>query len=282
MTVSLVTDSTSDLTSEDAHRFGIRVVPLTVRFGDEQFKDGVELVASAFYERLRSGDHQPSTSQPSPEAFAAVYRQLLVSDDDVVISVHITSKLSGTLQSAHLASQEFGDRRVRVIDSGTASGGLQVLLFATLEDIVAGKSADDIVTALEGRINRTGIYMLLDTLIYLQRGGRIGRARAFLGGMLKVKPLLACHDGEITPVARARNEQQGVDLLFEKVAAVGELEAVAAYHADNSTKLGPLRARLAGAYPELTIRSGEIGPVVGTYVGPGTVGIGYIRAAAPG
>lgn len=272
----VVTDSTSDLTRAEAERLGVTVVPLTVRFGDEQFRDGVDIETDEFYRRLVAGG-QPTTSQPSPEDFAAAYRRLLSGPDDRVLSLHIAQKWSGTVQSATLAARDFDDR-VTVIDTGSVSVGIQFAVRRALRGIAEGASHDAVVEAVRSYHDRTSIYVLLDSLTYLQRGGRIGRAQAFLGGVLNVKPLLRVEHGEAHPAARTRSRQQGVARMLELVAAQGSLEMVAVMHTDAPRLLEEVRPRLLAAYPELEVTGGQIGPVVGTYAGPGSVGVAFVRA----
>jgi DegV family protein with EDD domain len=272
----IVTDSTSDLLPGDAALLGVTVVPLTVRFGEEQFRDGVDLGADGFYARLTRGGTTPTTSQPSPDAFASVYRELLQDPDDQVLSIHISQKLSGTLQSATLAAREH-EGRVHVVDSGSVSMGIQFLVRGALRDCAAGADVATVVRNSEARRERVTVYVLLDTLTYLHRGGRIGGAQAFLGGVLSVKPLLRVA-GEVHPQARVRNRRQGIDRMLALLAEAGPLEAVGAMHSGAPELLDEVRARLVAAYPELHLASGEIGPVVGTYAGPRAVGVACLRA----
>jgi DegV family protein with EDD domain len=274
----LVTDSTSDLLAEEASALGVTVVPLTVRFGEEQLRDGVDIDAATFYGRLTSSAVLPTTSQPSPEAFAEVYRSLLQSPGDEVVSVHIASHLSGTLQSAVLAAREVDEKRVHPVDSGSVSAGIQLALRAAARERDGGADAATVVRNLEERCRRTVIYVLLDTLTYLQKGGRIGRAQAFLGGVLNVKPILSIANGEVGPVARVRSQQQGLGKLFELVRGAGPLEAISMMHGDAVAPADELRARFVELLPELDITLGQLGPVVGTYGGPGLVGVAVLRA----
>lgn len=272
----IVTDSTSDLLPGEAAPLGVTVVPLTVRFGEEQFRDGVDLGADGFYSRLARGGTSPTTSQPSPDAFASVYRELLQDPDDQVLSIHISQKLSGTLQSATLAAREH-EGRVHVVDSGSVSMGIQFLVRGALRDRAAGADVATVVRNCEARRERVTVYVLLDTLTYLHRGGRIGAAQAFLGGVLSVKPLLRVA-GEVHPQARVRNRRQGIDRMLALLAEAGPLEAVGAMHSGAPELLDEVRARLVAAYPELDLTTGEIGPVVGTYAGPRAVGVACLRA----
>lgn len=274
----LVTDSTSDLLADGARALGASVVPLTVRFGEEQFRDGVDIDADTFYRRLSTSSVNPTTSQPSPEQFAQVYRELLRNDGDQVVSVHIAGKLSGTLQSASLAAQEFDAGRVHVVDSLSVSAGIQLLLRQAARDRDDGADAATVVQNLERTRERLIVYVLLDTLTYLQRGGRIGRAQAFLGGVLNVKPLLQIHLGEVEPVARVRSRQQGMAKMVELVRGLGPLQSVAMMHTTVPEAADEMRSKLVGVLPEMEISLGQLGPVVGTYGGPGAIGVAGLRA----
>ena len=276
--IHVVTDSTSDFTRPDAAALGVTVVPLTVRFGEEQYKDGIELDADAFYARLpRAGVH-PTTSQPTPEQFATVYRSLLQSPEDSVLSIHISSKLSGTLQSANIAAQEVGQGRVHLVDSESASAGLQLLVRAALDDIAAGGAVADVAVRAERRRSRVTIYLLLDTLTYLQRGGRIGRAQAFLGSVLGVKPIVTTVDGEVAPQARVRNRRQGIDKIVQLLKAKLPLRGLAAFHCGAPELLPDLVSHLQAEIPGVAIQTGQVGAVIGAYTGPGGVGIACLGA----
>jgi DegV family protein with EDD domain len=275
--IRVVTDSTSDILPAEAERLGVDVVPLTVRFGDEQFRDGIDLGPDEFYRRLPTTPVQPSTSQPTPEQFAEVYRHH-VGAGDSVISVHISEKLSGTLQSASLAAQEFPAGSVRVVDSITVSAGIQFLVRAALADIAAGCDVDEVEQRLKARRGRVGVYVLLDTLTYLQRGGRIGRAQGLVGSILNVKPLLCVRDGEVHPEARVRKRQQGIDKLVEIAAGKRPLEGLAVFHCGAPELLELIEPRLRADHPGLELIIGQLGAVVGTYSGPGGVGIALLRA----
>ena len=273
MTIHLVTDSTSDIPPSDARALGISVVPLVVRFGNEQFHDGVDIDPDAFYAKLEHTDVHPTTSQPSPEDFATLFRTLLADPADHVVGLHISSKLSGTLQSAHLAAQEFDAARVHLVDTESVSGGLQLLVHAALDDIKAGADAATVAAKTLDRRARMTILFLLDTLTYLQRGGRIGRAQAFVGGLLNVKPLLTVTGGEVHPLARVRSRSKGIAMIVDEVRRRAPLRSIAAFHADAPDFVREVEAGIAAAAPGLTAMRGRIGPVVGAYSGPGCVGV---------
>ena len=277
--IHLVTDSTSDILPVEARALGVNVVPLTVRFGDEQFRDGVDIDADGFYAKLERSNVQPKTSQPSPEAFATLYRTLLANPDDQVVGLHISAKLSGTLQSAQLAAQDFDTERIHLVDTQSVSGGLQLLVLAALDDIKAGADAATVAANATERRSRLSILVLLDTLTYLHRGGRIGRAQALVGGLLNVKPLIAVRDGEVVPLARVRNHSKGIDMIVDGIRERLPLERLALFHAAAAQTLAILQTRLAAAIPDVNAVLGRIGPVVGAYSGPGGVGIACIAAA---
>ena len=274
--IHIVTDSTSDFTQAQAEELGVTIVPLVVRFGDEQFRDGVDLTADAFYRRLTTGRTHPSTSQPSPEEFSAVYESLLRSRDDSVLSIHISGKLSGTLQSAHIAAQQFDAGRIHLVDSETVSGGLQLLVRAAVEDVRAGHDFETVSGTATRRRSRVGLYVLLDTLTYLHRGGRIGRAQAMLGSLLNVKPLLTTDHGEVAPQARVRSRNRGLDMIVDLLRPRAPLRALAAFHAGAPELVDQICTRLAAAFPDTEVIVGQVGPVVGTYAGPGGIGVAYL------
>jgi len=276
--IHVVTDSTSDLPQAEAHTLGVTVVPLTVRFGDEQFTDGVDMDSDTFYRRLRKTSVHPTTSQPTPEQFTDAYRALLEHDDDRVVSLHISGKLSGTLQSANIAAKEFPPDRIYLVDTETASAGIQLLVRAALDDIAAGLDAPAVARKAMERRERVTIYVLLDTLTYLQRGGRIGRAQAMLGSLLNVKPLLTVQEGEVAPKARVRSRKQGLTKIVELLRDLLPLRGLAAFHCGAPELLPLLSQQLQALVPDVKILLGQVGPVVGAYAGPGGIGIAALGA----
>jgi DegV family protein with EDD domain len=276
--IHLVTDSTSDISPSDARALGVHVVPLIVRFGDEQYRDGVDIDADQFYAKLEQTGVHPTTSQPSPEVFAALYKTLLSDPEDHVVGLHISAKLSGTLQSATLAAQEFDPGRIHLVDTESVSGGLQLLVRAALDDINAGDPATVVAEKATRRRSKVTIVVLLDTLTYLHRGGRIGRAQAFVGSLLNVKPLLGVRDGEVVPLARLRSRSKGIDMIVEQVRSCLPLRSLAEFHAAAAESMVDLEARLSEAVSNVTAVLGRIGPVVGAYSGPGGLGVACLGA----
>jgi DegV family protein with EDD domain len=271
---AIVLDSTADL-PDAAQRFpSWRVVPLYVSFGDESFRDGVDLTAAQFYERLRSGPGLPTTSQPTPADFLACYEEL--AGFERILSIHLASQLSGTFQSAGTAAAEAGGGRVRTIDSGVASAAITILALAIQRRLDRG-TTDDEVDALVERFRRErGLLFTVDTLEYLARGGRIGRARAFAGELMHVKPILSIVDGEVVPVKRVRGNRKAFQEFVgaletgtrdEPGLRVGIAHAAAPDRAEEIAKL--VRDRRPRA--EIEAVAG-LGAVLGAHAGPGTVG----------
>ena len=276
--IHLVTDSTSDISPSDAQALGVHVVPLIVRFGEEQFRDGIDIDPDQFYAKLQQFDVHPTTSQPSPDAFATLYKTLLANPDDQVVGLHISSKLSGTLQSATLAAKDFDPARVHLVDTESVSGGLQLLVRASLDDIQAGNTAAAVAAKATRRRSKVTILVLLDTLTYLHRGGRIGRAQAFLGSLLNVKPLIAIRDGEVVPVARPRSWSKGVEMIVDGVRGCAPLRGLAEFHAATAESMVDLKTRLSSVVSDVSPILGRIGPVVGAYSGPGGLGVACLGA----
>jgi DegV family protein with EDD domain len=272
---AIVLDSTADFPDAAEHFPNWRVVPLYVLFGDESFRDAVDLTASEFYERLPVAAQLPTTSQPTPGDFLACYREL--GGYERILSLHIASGVSGTFQSAGTAAAELGDGRVRTIDSETASTSITMLALAIQRRLDRG-TTDEEVDALVERYRRDrGLLFTVDTLEYLARGGRIGRARAFAGTLMNVKPILSIVDGEVVPVKRVRGNrkafQEFVDALetgtrSEPGLRVGIAHAAAPERAEEIAKL--VRDRRPHAVIESVT---QLGAVIGTHAGPGTVGL---------
>jgi len=270
---AIVLDSTADF-PEAPDRFpNWRVVPLYVRFGDESFRDYVDLDPHAFYERLRDADRPPTTSQPTPADFLAVYEEL--AGYDRVLSIHLSRRLSGTYESAERAASEAGDR-VRTIDSETASAAIAILALAVqrrLERGTTDEAVDALVTRFQGE---AGLIFTVDTLEYLAKGGRIGNAAAMAGQLLHIKPILTLAEGEVLPLKKVRGAQKAYR-EFERAFSDGTTAEpglrVGIAHAEAPERLEALRGMVQKVRPSAEIEvATTLGPVVGTHAGPGTVG----------
>lgn len=275
MAIHIVTDSTSDLTPALQAQLGVsvHVVPLTVHFGEEEYQDGVDLDAPGFYAKLRSSEAMPRTSQPSPAAFIDLY-QKISSPGDVILSYHISSRMSGTHQSAMLAARQVGERRIEVIDTRSVSLGLGLIAATAALDAREGKGADEILAHSRELIGKVRILFVVDTLEYLQRNGRIGKAQALVGGLLSLKPLLSVEEGVVAPVEKVRGKAKAVARLVERAAEyAGRVTMGGVLHAAARDEAESLKSELERRLGVEKLYLAELGPTVGTHAGPGTVGV---------
>jgi DegV family protein with EDD domain len=278
---AIVLDSTADLPDAQQRYPNWRMVPLYVRFDEESFKDYVELGPDAFYERLRTSTVTPSTSQPTPGDFGAVYEEL--SAFERVYSLHIPGTLSGTIQSARVAAAEHSDR-IRIVDTGTASAAEAMLAFAIQRRLERG-TTDEEVDELVKRFKRdAGLVFTVDTLEFLKRGGRIGRAAAMAGTMLNVKPILTIADGEVVPLKRVRGNAKAMQefvTAFTGATTHTPTLRVGIAHADASERARQLVKMVRHERPQAEIELvTTLGAVLGTHAGPGTVGFFWFDDSA--
>lgn len=281
-TTAVVLDSTADLPDPAARHPNWRLVPLYVRFGDETFRDHVELEAADFYDRLRASDVQPQSSQPTPADFERAFAEL--DGFERILCVLISGKLSGTAESARLAAQATGDERVTVIDSESVSGGVVILADAIQRRLDRGTTDEEIAELVERFRRESTILFTVDTLDYLVRGGRVGKAAGLAGQLLSVKPILAIDDGEVEPLKRVRGRQKALAellRLFEDGTDDSPDLHVGAAHADAEAELETLVARIRELRPQAALDFQMLlGPVIGTHGGPGTIGLFWFRDEA--
>ena len=275
--VGVVTDSTADLDAGLQERLGVAVVPLIVNWDGQTFRDKIDLGPSEFYRRLRESKSLPKTGAPSLAAFENTFREVL-KNHETVVCINLAASLSGTCDVARRAAESVDPQRIRVVDSGSVSVCIGWLAEMAVTLAAAGKSLDEIVERLEEARGRLRILALLETLTFLQRGGRIGRAAALAGTLLSVKPILSVRDGEVAPVERVRTMNGAVRRLVELVVAQGAIERLGVIRTDSSATASEVEAQLHAHFPEVTIDRGELGPVVGTHGGPGLVGVGILLA----
>ena len=278
MAVRIVTDSTSDLPPALAQELGVVVVPANVVINDETYRDGVDLTADEFYQHLLSDPRVPTTSQPSMGTFQTAYQEVLEQGDEIV-SIHVTGKLSGTVNSAEQAKAGLGDDvPIEVIDSRLASIAMSLVVVAAAELARQSVPYQEVAEQVRRNLSRTTTFFALDTLEYLQKGGRIGKAQAFMGSLLSVKPILTLEDGEVHPLERPRNHRRAmqrlVDLTREKSPAVrlGIIYSTDAQWGDD------LRDSLSDLAPAEQIITSRFGPALGVYVGPRAVGVAITAA----
>ncbi len=279
MPIRVVTDSTCDLPAAVRQRAGIMTVPLRLHFADEVFRDRVDIDDSEFVRRLVAAKAPPSTSQPPPGDFEAVYRQLLDDGAEEIISIHIAAALSGTISSATIAAQAVDEKRIHVVDSRTVSLGTGFLVLEAVERAAAGESAKDIVAALAEMPSRVGIICLLDTLRYLLLGGRIGKVRAMLGTALSIKPLIGLGpDGSVIPLGRVRSRASGVRRLSELLAEHRPLARCGVIYVGDRHDGLLLAEETRRTYPEMDVIADHCSPVLSTHTGPGTLAYCYLEA----
>jgi DegV family protein with EDD domain len=279
--VHIVTDSACDLSDQLVKEHNISVVPLTIRFGDEELEDRRQLSPAEFWERCKGKGALPETAAPSPGAFQAAYQQAVDEGAEAVLCLTISSKVSGTYASALTAADTFSAAPVRVIDTYSLTMGQGLLAIAAAEDAAAGTGLDDLVAATEDRIGRTRIYGVLGGLEHLQRGGRIGGARALVGSLLNIKPVIQLKDGEVAEESKQRTRTRALAHMTEKVKADAPVERIAV--ADGACDdFGNVVASVSGIATERPLLTVELGPVVGTHAGPNTVGVCYIVPASDG
>jgi len=272
---AIVLDSTADYTAE-ARRFpNWRVVPLYVRVGDESYRDYVDLGPEEFYDRLRTATTTPTTSQPTPGDFAATYEGL-AEHYERVLSLHIAAKLSGTFESATRAAETIAGGKIRTIDTETASAALAMLALAIQRRLEVGTTDADVDALVARYKSDHGLLFTVETLEFLQRGGRIGRARAMAGTLLNVKPILSIREGEVVPVKRVRGSQKALDeIVAELVESTVDSPTlrIGIAHADARDRADALEALVRAQRPQAQIEVvTSLGAVVGAHAGPGTVG----------
>ena len=277
MAIKVVTDSTCDLPPELVQRWDITVLPCYVHFGDDVYRDGLDLAPDDFYSRLVTSSRLPTTAQPSVNDFLRVYTDLC-SQGHEVLSIHLSAKFSGTLNSATQARESLASTspsaHVEIIDSRMTSLGLGLVVLGAALMIQDGAPFAEVVAGVEDSLDRTHCYFLLDTLTYLQKGGRIGKASAFLGSILNIKPILMIKDGEAHPVERARTRERGLRRLVEIIRDHSPAAQLAILHTTTPEEAESLRERFDDLVPRDEIIMSRFGPTVGTYLGPGALGIG--------
>jgi DegV family protein with EDD domain len=277
MSLGVVTDSTADLSPEVQARLGLAMVPLIVNWDGQTYRDKIDLGPAEFYGRLRTSKSLPKTGAPSLAAFEATFREQL-KQHDAVICINVAAALSGTRDVALRAAESVDPQHIFVIDSGSVSVCIGWLAEMVITLGGQGLAPVEIVEQIEEARGRLRILALLETLVFLQRGGRIGRAAALAGTLLSVKPILSVRDGEVAPVERVRTMNGALRRLVELVGAEGPLERLGVVHADSPANAAEVENQLHARYPDLTVDRGELGPVVGTHGGPGLIGVGFLLA----
>jgi DegV family protein with EDD domain len=274
MTVRVVTDSACDLSDRVAETMRIEIVPLSIRFGDEELVDREQLSPEDFWSRLRSSPVLPETSAPSAGQFETRFRHVIERGATGIICINLSSRLSATMQAAQLAATAVRDEcPIVVIDSRTVSMGLGALCLTAARRAADGARLEEIVEDVLSRRDRTRLFGALDTLEYLKKGGRIGNARALLGSVLSIKPIVEVRDGAVEEAGKVRTRSKALALLADRARAQ-KLDSLAVLHGQ-ADDVDDLLDRLSEFFPRDEIVTGLVGPVIGTHAGPGVIGVSF-------
>ena len=279
MSIAVVTDSTSDLPVDIPEQHGITIVPLNVHIEDETYLDGITISADEMYRRLPDQKVIPTTSAPSVGSFIEVYEKLAASYDSI-ISIHLSSKLSLTNNSAVQAAADLNEKgaKIEVVDTEQASMALGWIAVQVAEKIATGGSLEEVVALAKSASKRASFIGMVDTLEYLIRGGRIGKAQGLVGSMLRIRPILTLIEGVAHPAGRVRNRKKGIARLKEMVAETAPLDKLAVLYTTDKEDAEKIADAVAEHNPEGRPIVAQLGPVVGNYLGPGTLGLGLIRS----
>jgi len=278
MKVKIVTDSTADISPQVAQELGIRVIPLYVHFGNEVYRDGIDLSPTQFYQKLTTSKVLPTTSTISPGQFTELCNELSEQTDEI-LAITLSSKLSATYDAV-VQGSELRKRkscRVEVIDSRFVSMGLGIPAIMAAKEAQTGTSLEQIIDMVNKALPKIHMRMAFDTLEYLRKGGRIGRAAAFLGTLLNVKPILTMNDGELAPVARERTRPKAVEHLRRFVAGFTNIREMVVAHANDLEAATALAQNLEAVFPRERMYISAVGAVVGTHAGPGTLAVGVLE-----
>ena len=276
MTIRIVTDSASDISLEEAEDLGIEIVPLSVRFGEAEYTDLVDLSVSDFYQKMAESDLLPSTAAPSPGAFEAAFKRCAEAGAEGVICINLSLALSATGQAAQLAADALADTLpVKCIDSKSITCGLGTIIRKAAGAAKDGGSMDEIVALVENLASRTRIFATLDTLENLKKGGRIGGAKAMLGTMLQFKPCLDLSSGEVVEAGRQRTRKKSLIWLKEVLESEGEISELSIIHGD-APDVEEFATLISDIVPRDQIRINQLGAVIGTHGGPRVLGVTYL------
>lgn len=271
MSVKVITDSTCDLPVGTEEQLGIRVVPIYVRFGDTTYRDGVDINKDEFYQKLLASPHHPASSQPNPEDFAATYKDYTENSDGIV-SIHISSKISGTFNSANMAKKSLkSESPIEVIDSGLNSGGLGLVVSAAARLARAGASFTDVVKETNKAVRQVRMFGIFETMKYLARSGRVNKTIATASRILNVMPLLTFHDGEIVRAGLVRTVAKGMDKIYEFVKHNAPVTDLTVVHSKVAEQAAVMKKRLGDFIDEEKITIAELGAGLGVHGGPGVL-----------
>jgi DegV family protein with EDD domain len=277
--IHVVTDSSCDLTADDLDQFEIEIVPLSIRFGGEEFTDGLDLTVADFYGRMARSDELPQTSCPSPGAFEHAFKRASEAGADAVVCLNISSDLSNTLQSAQTASHAVaGQIPVHVVDSRSVSSGLGTLVLEAARVASGAGDVDAVVGRVRSLIPRTHVFAALNTLENLKKGGRIGGAKAMLGSMLSIKPVIDISGGVVQEAGKPRTRKKAMHMLYEQMIKAGSIKHIAVMHG-GAPDIDEFVDLIAPRFPRESLRLGQLGAIIGAHGGAEIIGVSWIAAA---
>ncbi len=277
--VKIICDSTGDVPADIRKQFDITIVPLNVIFGSDSYQDGVNLTPPQFYKMLVESKVHPTTSQPAPGLFEEAYRRLAKETDEIMV-LTISGGISGTCESAEQAKKMVGNLcKIEIIDTKMTCAGLLLPTLAAARAAQKGLKLVEIAGLVNDLLPRLRVYMIFDTLEYLRKGGRIGRAKALLGGMLKLNPVLTLKDGVISPVAQARGRAKAMELLIDLMHKAGQPEEVILEDASTPDDLNYIAKRIGEVMPKSSIIRSTVSPVIGVHTGPSVMVGGTVSTA---
>lgn len=278
MTVNIVTDSVSDIPPEISQELGITVVPLYVHFGEQTYKDGIDLTTEEFYHKLETSPVLPRTSAPGPGVFAPIFDRLAKETNEILV-ITLSQKFSAVYQAALQGIELMKEKcQVTVVDSKTAIMGQGLLVTEAAKEALSGANLQKIVDNLYRRIGLVHIRATMDTLKYLAMGGRIGKAQAFLGSVLRVNPILGIKNGEAFPFSRERSRAKAIEALYKFSTSFASVKALAVEHALNSDEAKALAERIASVFSKVPLYKSMVSPVIGTHTGPGILSVSVLEA----
>ncbi len=279
MSVKIVIDSTSDVTQEIIDKYNLKMVPLTVNFEDGSYLDKVELSTEVFFDKLSKTDKLPTTSQISPGVFVETFSEILLRGDEV-LGIFLASEFSGTYESARMAKDMIGSDRIHLIDSRSVCLGTFSLIMEAIDLVHQNKDINEIVEILDSLKNKTVVAAGLDTLKYLEKGGRLSKGQAMVGSLLNIKPIITIKDGQITVIDKIRGKNKTIkwfDDWIEENKFDLTNKTVLLFHAQNEDQLKMLRNTIEDKYQIKNIIESEVGPVIGTHAGPGVLAIAFLN-----
>ncbi|MFA9423648.1 MAG: DegV family protein [Sedimentibacter sp.] len=279
MSIRIVIDSTSDVTNDIIEKYNLKMVPLTVNFENESFLDKVELSSADFFEKLSKSEKLPTTSQVSPGTFVEAFSEILL-EGDQVLGIFLASEFSGTYESARIAKDMIGSGNIRIIDSRSVCLGTFALILEAIELVNQNKTIDEIVAELEKAREKIVALAGVDTLKYLEKGGRLSKGQAVVGSILNIKPIIEIKDGKLAVIEKLRGKNKTIkwfDEWIEKNNYDLTNKTVLLFHAQNQEQLNALRSTIEKKYKIKNIIEQEIGSVIGTHSGPGVLAIGFLN-----